>query len=83
MFENIIRQPDIVMIESEMATRNDISAQGYTLNDVCVETISAQGRLEVYVTAQTTPVRRVRLRSRVQALLIPAACPKFRAIRLQ
>lgn len=60
MFETIIRCPDVVMVDRTAAI---YGADGvFTANDVMVETRVDGGRLEVSVTAQTTPVCKVRLR---------------------
>ena len=62
MFENIQRIPDVVMIGEEQAPRAEGTENYFVLEDVAVETVPAGDCLEVYVTAKTTPVRKVRLR---------------------
>lgn len=61
MYERIVRNPDIVMIEESVA-----SLQGepgsYCLNDISVKTEKESNRLAIYVTAQASSVKRVRLR---------------------
>ena len=62
MFENIQRTPDVVMIEEQQA----VSVAGkdglFALGDVSVETAAGADALLVYVTAQSAPVKKVRLR---------------------
>lgn len=62
MFEDIQRTPDIVMIESKQADQQDKSAPLFCLEDVLVQTVPHEDHLSIYVTAQTTPVKKVRLR---------------------
>ena len=62
MFENIQRIPDVVMIGEEQARQAEDAVNIFALKDAAVETVPAGDCLEVYVTAETTPVRKVRLR---------------------
>ena len=62
MFETILRQPDAVKVDQSVANRNDIYHESFSVADVRVETEVLPGRLNVSITAQSTPVSRVRLR---------------------
>ncbi len=69
MFENIQRTPDVVMIE-EKQTSSAVGNEGvFALNDVSVETVPGTEELSVYVKAQSTPVKKVRLRWHFQSRL--------------
>ena len=59
MFENIQRLPDVVMIEEKQAAGQDGL---YALEDVSVQVCPEADCLQVYLTAKTTPVRKIRLR---------------------
>lgn len=66
MFENIQRTPDVVMIEGKQAFSAAGNEGVFALNDVSVETVPGTDVLSVYVTAQSTPVKKVRLRWHAQ-----------------
>ena len=57
--EGINRIPDVVMIEEAQATGRD---GVFSLGDVCVETVCEADRVVVYLSAQTSDVKKVRLR---------------------
>ena len=67
MFENIQRTPDVVMIEEKQALSVDGNEGVFALNDVSVETVPGTEELSVYVMAQSTPVKKVRLRWHFQS----------------
>lgn len=69
MFENIQRTPDVVMIEEKQALPADGRKGVFALADVAVETVQSAEGLSVYVTAQSTPVKKVRLRWRFEKRL--------------
>ena len=69
MFENIQRTPDVVMVEEQQAFSIPGNESVFALNDVSVETVPGTEELSVYVTAETTPVKKVRLRWRFQSRL--------------
>lgn len=62
MFENVQRTPDVVMIEGKQAVKPTGSDGMFCLDDVFVQTILREDRLLVYVTAQTVPLKKIRLR---------------------
>lgn len=62
MIEDIQRIPDIVMIEAKQAEQQDTSAGLFHYNDVLVHTVNSEDHLSVFVTAQNTPVKKLRLR---------------------
>ena len=62
MFENIQRTPDVVMIEEQQAVSLAEKDGLFALDDISVETVSSPDALLVYVTAQSAPVKKVRLR---------------------
>lgn len=62
MFETILRFPDCVMLENREACGEDAENRSYICGDVRVTCQRQDNCLEVYITAQATPVRRVRLR---------------------
>ena len=61
MFETILRNPDCVMVESAAAARNGAGGC-FSHNGVRVETEFRGETLDVYITSDTQPVSRVRLR---------------------
>ena len=69
MFENIQRTPDVVMIEEKQASSAVGNEGVFALNDVSVETVPGTEELSVYVKAQSTPVKKVRLRWHFQSRL--------------
>ena len=62
MFENIQRTPDVVMIEEQRAVSVAGKDGQFALGGVFVETVAGSDALSVYVTAQSAPVKKVRLR---------------------
>ena len=62
MFENIQRCPDVVMIEEKQAFPAEGRENAFAAGDVLVETVPGAEALSVFVTAEKTPVRKVRLR---------------------
>ncbi|MCD8353947.1 MAG: hypothetical protein LUC47_06515, partial [Clostridiales bacterium] len=63
MFETILRSPDWVMVQSELGEWKAAGSPGAARReDVVVETALEGDRLAVYLTADTTPVRLIRLR---------------------
>lgn len=69
MFEDIQRTPDVVMIEEKQALPADGRKGVFALADVAVETVQSAEGLSVHVTAQSTPVKKVRLRWRFEKRL--------------
>ncbi len=67
MFETILRNPDFVMVENGEARREGPQSGSYSRGDVRVRCVRQGECLVVFVTAQATPVRRVRLRWRFRA----------------
>ncbi|MCD8008938.1 MAG: hypothetical protein LUF68_08435 [Clostridiales bacterium] len=63
MFETILRSPDWVMVQSERSEWKAAGGSGAACReDITVETALEGDRLAVYLTADATPVRLVRLR---------------------
>ena len=62
MFENIQRMPDVVMIEEKQAHPAAEKDRVFSVDDIAVEPVPDGECLSVYVTAQRTPVKKVRLR---------------------
>ncbi|MCD8050614.1 MAG: alpha-galactosidase [Clostridiales bacterium] len=63
MFETILRSPDWVMVQSERGEWKAAGSPGAARReDVVVETALEGDRLAVYLTADSTPVRLIRLR---------------------
>ena len=62
MFESILRTPDVVLVNGNIADENHIDKSVFTLQDVRVETRRQHEQLIIYVTAENTPVSHVRLR---------------------
>ncbi|MBQ8093453.1 MAG: alpha-galactosidase [Clostridia bacterium] len=62
MFETIIRNPDVVLIDPFTAKQDDISNGTYRANDVSVETSVCDSTLRISITSSETPVCKVRLR---------------------
>lgn len=62
MFETIIRCPDLVTVDQSMTRKNDISEGLFSASDVLVETKVREGKLDVSVTSNETPVCKIRLR---------------------
>ena len=62
MYETLIRIPEHVDIDGTTAYRNPINDGDYALKDVKVEFRQEQDRLQISVTAEHTPVSRVRVR---------------------
>ena len=60
MFESVIRYPDVVIIDNTEA--HSSSGGLFSVRDIVVETLLKDGRLEVSLSSQDTPVSRVRLR---------------------
>lgn len=69
MFETILRNPDCVMVENGEARRESARTGGWVRGDVRVTCQRQDECLEVFIEAQTTPVRRVRLRWRFDGRL--------------
>ena len=68
MFENIQRIPDVVMVEEKQALPAE-GGNAFELDGVRVETVPEGEALAVYVTAEKTPVKKVRLRWNFQTRL--------------
>ena len=68
MFERVQRVPDVVMVEEKQAFPAG-GGNAFAMDDVLVETVPAAEELAVYVTAQATPVKKVRLRWNFQSRL--------------
>ena len=69
-FETILRVPDFVMVENHEARKLDNSSGTFLCEDVCVACERMDDSVAVYITARTTPVRRVRLRWQFQSELL-------------